>query len=287
MNLPSLNESLLLGLDFLKDKNLKLPIISKDKRVLVLGSGNALVTGKILFKDYFSFFGNENNYLELLKRKWDKVVLISASGKKHFVDIYKKVGDKGIVLTTNTSLEGKGIYVFPRREEPYTYNITTYLSMILAMTGEDSGKIKKKVLNLDKLKINFSNYDSFYFILPKEFVLLKEMFQTKFDELFGGKICFRCFSYEESKHAKTVVNSKKELFISFGVKNNDFGLEGNRINVPFSGDFGELFSLGYYLIGKIQEAKPQWFKRDIGNYCLEASKLFGQEIEPVVRGNGL
>lgn len=283
--IPSLNESLIDGLDFLECKKLPYFKINKKEKTLVLASGNALVTGKILFSGENVIYGNEDNYSSLLRRHWDNIILISASGKKHFVEILKKAGSRAIVLTTNPDFLKKNALVFPRQIEPYTYNITTYLSMILGRDKENISNIKKNVLKLKRLKVDLKKYDSFYFILPKEFILLREMFNTKFDELFGGKVNIRIFTYEESRHAKTIVNDKKELFVSFGVKNKDFGLKENRVNIAFSGGYAELFSLGYYFIGKIQESKPQWFKREIERYCKEASKLFGQEIKPIVEGN--
>lgn len=283
--IPSLNESLIDGLDFLECKKLPNFKIKKKEKTLVLASGNALVTGKILFQGENVVYGNEDNYSKLLGRSWDNVILISASGKKHFVNILKKAGNKSVILTTNPDLKGKGRLIFPRQIEPYTYNITTYLSMILGKAKEDISIIKKNVLKLKRLKVDLKKYDSFYFLLPSEFILLREMFNTKFDELFGGKVNFRCFTYEESRHAKTVVSDSKELFVSFDLKNKDFGLKENRINIAFSGGYAELFSLGYYFIGKIQESKPQWFKQEIEGYCEKVSKMFNQEIQPIIEGN--
>jgi hypothetical protein len=42
------------------------------------------------------------------------------------------------------------------------------------------------------------------------------MFLTKFDELFGPLMSARMFTFEQTKHAKTVVASEPELFINQG-----------------------------------------------------------------------
>jgi len=38
-----------------------------------------------------------------------------------------------------------------------------------------------------------------------------------------------------------------------------------------------VMSLTYYLIGKIQEAKPQYYKKNIEKYCLEGPKSYGKK----------
>src|ERR1035441_4045818 len=59
---------------------------------------------------------------------------------------------------------------------------------------------------------------------------------TKFDELFGGRLTGRCYTTEQTLHAKTVVPWEKELFIGIGVNNEDFGTE--RLNIPLPDDAG-------------------------------------------------
>lgn len=41
------------------------------------------------------------------------------------------------------------------------------------------------------------------------------MLETKFIELFGRKVARDVFSYEQMRHATTVVQDKEELFICF------------------------------------------------------------------------
>lgn len=64
--------------------------------------------------------------------------------------------------------------------------------------------------------IDFSQFSSFFLVIPDEFVLLREMFEVKFIELFGRKVARDIFSYEQMKHATTVVKDSGELFLCFG-----------------------------------------------------------------------
>ncbi len=249
---------------------------------LVVGSGNAAALGKILFHGVFA---NESNYLEKLKtEKIDGCILISSSAGKHAPIIAKQMKKKKIktiLLTNNPNGEATKFvnktYTFPKNTEPYTYNTSTYLGMILAKTGEDP----KKILTfLKKIKVPpLKKYNSYYFIVPEKFDPIREFFETKFDELFGPMIQGEAFTYEQTKHAKTVVKSNKELFISLGVENKVFGKNKLNYKLPKSADFGLIFCLGYYLIGKIQKTNKPWFKENIENYVKEASKLFNEKIE--------
>ena len=118
--------------------------------------------------------------------------------------------------------------------------------------------------------------DAFYLIVEGRFNVIKEMFTTKFDELFGPKITGRCYTVEQTLHAKTVVPSDREMFISFGYKNDVFGNEVARLNIPlFEGaSHGAMISIGYYLIGKIQSQFHPWFKENAEQYKVLQPQLF-------------
>ncbi len=261
----------------------KLPKIKYSfKRPLIVGSGNAAALGKILFTGVFA---DESSYLEKLKtEKVDGCILISASAGKHAPIIAKQMKKKKIktILLTNnpkgeaTKFVNKTL-IFPKNIEPYTYNTSTYLGMILSKTGEDP----KKILNfLKKIKVpNLKKYNSYYFIVPEKFDNIREFYETKFDELFGPMIQGEAFTFEQTKHAKTVVKSNKELFISLGVDNKVFGENKLNYKIPKWADAGLVFCLGYYLIGKIQKTNKPWFKENIERYVKEASRIFGEEIK--------
>ena len=55
-------------------------------------------------------------------------------------------------------------YVFPKQREPYTYNTSTYLGMILGRTKEDPKKIETFIKNkVDKIKLpSFKKYNKFF-----------------------------------------------------------------------------------------------------------------------------
>ena len=110
------------------------------------------------------------------------------------------------------------------------------------------------------------------------------MFLTKFDELFGPLVSARVFTFEQTKHATTVVGSERELFISLGCDNGVFGHERARLQVPLppNAGYGAMMAIGYYVIGRLQSQYPPWFKNSLSTYCAKASAVFGQTISPIV-----
>jgi len=292
-NIPNLDTCVLGALEFFSD--VKLPKISlgKYKKFLVAGSGNALATGKIIFKEKDAVFADESAYKQKLKNiRFDLAFLISSSGGKHTPKIAKYLKSKKIkiILLTNNKQAPAGKYAykvlfFPKQREPYTYNTSAYLSMILSKTKENPQKIYEHVKKIEKLiPGNLSKYNAVYIILPQKFIELKEMFETKFDELFGPMITTDIYTEEQTKHAKTLVQSKKELFISFGEKNKLFGYERNRLNIPLpkNSDFGLVMAVGYYIIGKIQGQNKSFFKNNLVGYTKKVSKIFEEKINPIV-----
>ena len=272
----------------------KLPKLHLDsyRRPLVVGSGNAAVTGRIIMADKDAVFADEGTYSRKLKvvKEIDGAILISASGGKHAPIIAKELKRRKIevLLLTNTpdspaSRFADKTFVFSKNAEPYTYNTSTYMGMILAKSKESPKAIHSHLGTVRQMiPQNLRRYDSFYIIVPEEFDAMRELFMTKFDELFGPRISGRVFTPEQTKHAKTVVQSDTELFISFGYHNRIFGK--HRLNIPLPKNAGPaaMMAMVYYVIGSIQKQHPPYFKQSIETYARQASKIFRQAINPIV-----
>lgn len=290
--LINLDECVINALNLFIKKKLPKLHLGNFKRPLVVGSGNAAVTGKMLFDDKDAVFADEGTYKQKLKavKGIDGAVLLSASGGKHAPIIakdLKKKKIKVILLTNNPNASAKKVadktFVMPKNVEPYTYNTSTYLSMIMAKTRENPKAILNHINKIKKrIPKNLNKYDAFYIIVPEEFDNTREMFLTKFDELFGPVISGRVFTPEQTKHAKTVVPYNKEMFISLGYDNRSFGK--NRLNIPLPSwaGYATIIAVGYYVIGYIQKQNKPYFKDNIEAYTKNASKLFGQQIKPIV-----
>jgi hypothetical protein len=276
-----LNEVVLDALDLHAAARLPRLKFGQSKCRLVVASGNALPTGKILFQGESCIFADEGQYEQVLKtrREIDSAVVISASGKKHAPVIVKHLLARKLptyLLTCATPADA-GKFLPPSRvfttksiPEPITYNTSTYMGMMLARTREDAKQIKRHLLQRVRpalRRIDFTKYSAFYLMVRPEFDLMREMFVTKFDELFGPRLVGRCYTEPQTFHAKTVVPSEEELFISFGVKNRFFGTKRLEIPLPPKAGPVAMMATGYYVIGRIQEQFPPWFKQNAEQYA--------------------
>ena len=265
-------------------------------RPLVVGSGNAAATGRIIFAKKDAVFADESTYRDKLDNitEIDGVVLFSASASKHAPGIAsaaKNKGKKVILVTCNPAARNMNSFdevnIFPHLPEPYTYNTSTYMGMILAKTKEKPKEILAHINNvvdkcLDAPAMSLGDFDAFYFIVPKEFDGIRQMLTTKFVELFSRRIARDVFTSEQAKHATTLVPTERELFVSLGYENKLWGQHRLNIPLPENANYGAIMAVGYYVIGKIQAAKPPWFKESVARYCKTAAKWFSKELPIVV-----
>lgn len=300
-SLPDLDTVVLAALELLADYELPSLTPASFQRPLVVGSGNAEATGRIIFRETDAVFASESNFEDKLNNisAIDEVVLVSASGGKHAPIIARQAAAAGkhVSLITNTpqssasqavSSQQLREYVFPKNREPYTYNTSTYLSMIMGQTGEDAMAIKDFIETVIDRQAwpDLAKFDKYYLIVPPQFSGIIRMLEVKFIELFGRNVARDIETSEYVRHATTVAPSD-ELFIAFGRPNDTWGRPENRLNVslPDNADYGAMMAIGYYVIAQIQKAQPQYFKDNIVNYCQFISGIFGEDIQPIVEAN--
>ena len=291
-NLPNLDETVIAALDFFTKNKVPRLDYKNFSFPLIVGSGNAFNTAQIIFGGRPAIISNESNfrktitaYQKLIKNKTiDCAIVISASGEKDSIwetKLAKKSGLKTTLLTCNpdsgAAKLADQVIVYKKLPEPYTYNVSTYLGIILSTSDEKAQSIKKDIAKL-KLSKYLKKFTSYSFILPDKFAAIAPMLEIKRNELFGPYVSLRAFSFGEARHAKFVNNSDKELVISFG-ENKYFGLKNNRLEIklPKSAGNAYVMALSYYLIGKIQSLKPAYFKKNIATFCQEGPKAYGSQ----------
>ncbi|PIS09626.1 hypothetical protein COT75_00280 [Candidatus Beckwithbacteria bacterium CG10_big_fil_rev_8_21_14_0_10_34_10] len=270
----------------------------------VIGSGNAYNTGKLIFSQKAAIFADESNFKTLLKsyelviKKGliSQAIIISASGEKDSVweiELANKSGLKTHLLTcspnSSAAKAADKVYLFKKLPEPYTYNVSTYLGMVLASTNENPKIIREFIGNV-KLKDNFSTYQSYSFILDDKYIDICPMIDIKKSELFGSRLSIRCFTNGHARHAKFVIPWEKELVVSIGTENKYFGHPNHRLSIelPETASFGTILSLTYFIVGKVQESKPHYYKENIKAYCRDyGPKAYGKNtpFEIIVPGN--
>jgi hypothetical protein len=258
----------------------------------VVGSGNAYNTGTIIFSGKAAIFADESNFKQVLpayqkaldEKLITQAVIISASGGKDSVweiELAKKYALHTTLLTTKGESDAakiaERVYVFQSIPEPYTYNTSTYMGMILAATKENPAKIKEYIQSL-KFPDTFDTYQSYAFVLPDTFMQICPMLDIKKDELFGPHMSLRAFPQGHARHAKFVNRSKDELVITIGSKNDYFGDPKSRWDIfpPDTWSFAGIMALTYYIVGKMQKSKQQYFKENIENYVTDyGPKAYG------------
>lgn len=283
-NLISLDEAVMWALELFSNNKLEKIDISEFKKPLIMGSWNAIVTAKIIFSGIPALFCDETNFDNYIKRDIDWLIIVSASWEKHAVIFTLKAKEKWIrtkLITCNPySSAGKILWkwntiVTFKNREPYTYNTSTYMWWVFAFTWEKASSVKKFIKNeIDSIlkKVDFSKYDSYLLITPDKFSWVNQLFIVKFIELFWRKIARDVFSYEQTKHAIDVIPHKKELCISFWKWIINF--EWNHINfsLPENWNLWSMMAIWYYIIWKIQNSHPQYFKKNIWNYIKKINK---------------
>lgn len=277
----NLDDAVVNALNLFCEKGVPSLYLGNYKRPLVIGSGNAAVTGRIIFEGKDAVFATDATYQKEVETKpVDGAVLITASGEKDAPKMAellrnKKIETRLITCSKNSSaskfIEADKIFVIPTVPEVYTYDTCTYGGMILGKTKEDPKKILEQIQkNVSPILPNFKKYKAFYFLVPKEFYLTTEMFCTKFVQLFGRKFARDFYTPEYAiMHATDVVPTKDELFISIGYENTELGEPQNRLNIPVTKDAGyaEVMMIGFYIIGRIQRDMPGYFRKNIKHWC--------------------
>lgn len=294
---PTLDKIVLETLDLYKNKGILEKInLSIFQTPLVVWSGNAFYTGRILFRNLWAYFGTEAEVEKKLQNidTITDVVILSASWEKHapiIVNTAKKYNKKTFLISSSQKSSARNIVdesiIMPKIREPYTYNTSTYFGYMLTEDPTlDLSRLEEFIhreINKELSKVDFSKYKNFFIVIPDEFVLLREMLEVKFIELFGRKVARDVFSYEQMKHATTVVEDEDELFICFGnSKNTTYGK--NQIDLPIfdNTSYAAMMLVGYYVIGKIQTVLPPYFIESIDAYCEKAKIQSGFTISPWV-----
>jgi len=305
MEIATLDEIVKQSLDFFAGSRPPSLDVSGFSYPFVIGSGNASHTGRIIFSGRAAIIGDESNFKALAEAYKEAIaqklirdtVVISASGEKDSVweiEFAKSLGLKTTLLTckpeSSAAKISDTVYSYKSIAEPYTYNTSTYLGMILSASHENPADIKKFIETVS-LPPNFGSYEAYAFVLPDTFQSIAPMVEIKRDELFGPHVMIRANSQGISRHAKFVHPWEHELVISVGNENPYFGHTDHRwfIPLPANAGFGLVECLTYYICGQIQRAKPQYFKEHITGFCTDyGPKAYGkpEKFEVIVPANG-
>ena len=283
-NLPSLKEVVFWALELFSEQKPEKIKFKNFKKRAIIWSWNAILAWKILFQNPENIFATENDFEKILEIEWiDGITILSASWWKHSSIMAKFFKEKWyeielVTCTENSKTEQiiwrENCVITKKNPEPYTYNTSTYLWWILWVTWENPQEILEFLTELEEWlwDFDFTKFNWFLFALPSEFWLASGMIDTKFIELFWRKISRDIKTFEELKHACSVVVSENELLIKFWTEkvldNLEiyFNWEELEIQIPENFWYAWILFLWYFVSWKIQEQMPDFFRESIWKY---------------------
>ncbi|MDK1030880.1 MAG: hypothetical protein QGD94_02625 [Planctomycetia bacterium] len=288
MKIEPLSQYVLDGLGYLveqqeQDKLPRAPDLHRP--TLVVGSGNAYYTGRIIYGDQSAIFADQDEYhmvyasLGSARGLIEDVIIISASGEKDAAveaKFFAGEGIKPILITCNPNAPAadfaRQTLVFPSRDEPPTYNVSTYLGILLGRSGESAAEILETIQAL-VIPEDIADHDAYFMLIPNRLKAVSGLFNVKYREIFGANVYGKAASVGDADHGLFVNEAQGELVINLGVENDTWG--ASRLDVPLPQDVGPglLMAAGYYVIGKTQEKKHPWFAESIMPY-IEKRRLY-------------
>jgi len=239
-------------------QNWKMPEVPIKKGFhLFMGSGNAFQTAKIYANHFGGIAADTTNYKHYFKysENFDQKIIVSASGGKEREWLETAQAFKGdcmlLTCAENPPLgpRVKKIITFPCLQDPPSYNISTYASMIHALNPkEDLSKIRKYIEGIKAPELK--KYSFIPVVSANENEPVAQMCATKIRETLGigsvGK------SIAEGMHGWFLHERTNEAALCLNLP--DFAQTKSKINLNYPSNLGLMLS-GYYLIGKSQTDK--------------------------------
>ncbi len=250
--------------------------LSQSSTNVFLGSGSAACTGR-LFADKFGGVAlNASNYQAFFKSfpKGDfaSVNIINASGGKDGVKMAEFVSTKGLepnLITCNADPPAKkfikqgNIFVFPTLDDPPTYNVSTYGSMVYWLFDENPVEIKKIIAGLNVPDLR--KYSYIFFLASDKYVAIAEMASRKVAETLE-EIGSNGDGFTNGSHGMLRQPNKNRLVFCLNQEYSD----GNAYNLNVDSYLGLMMSV-YFIIGKNQTSKDT--KNLLSNYEKTSKKL--------------
>lgn len=257
--------------------------IKKDDRNVFMGSGSAACVGKILADKFGGIGLNASEYEIFFKnsvsRDFASINIVNASGGKDglkMAEFLTKLGFEPNLITCNKDppakkfIRQKNIFVFPTLNDPPTYNVSTYSSMIYWASKENVKEIKKAIGKLQVPALRKYNY--IFFLASDKYSAIAEMASRKVAETLEG-IGSNCDGFTNGSHGMLRQPNKNRLIFCL---NQDF--EGENVYKLDMDSYLGLMMATYYIIGKNQN------ERDTQNLLKdyqETTKKFGWQFNKV------
>ncbi|MBI2085166.1 MAG: hypothetical protein HYT71_01485 [Candidatus Aenigmarchaeota archaeon] len=250
--------------------------LKRDNKNLFLGSGNASNVAGIFAKKFGGNAVSVANYKEYLSSRhasdFASISIINASGGKDGINMASFLKQNGFnfnLMTCNPNppagefLPKENIFIFPSFNEPPTYNVSTYASMIYAIMKENVGDIKENIKNLELPDLR--KYKFIFFISEDKYELPAIMSARKVGESLAG-LGSAGEGLSTAQHGMLLHANDDRLDFCM---NCDTGTK-NVYKIKMDSYLG-LIMCAYYIIGKNQTSSDM--ENIMKNYTSNAQKL--------------
>ena len=257
--------------------------IEKSGKNIFMGSGDAANTGKIFAQvlgghalnicDYQMFFEN-------MPCPDSNIYIVCASGGKDGTKMAQWLTGKGWqpkLITSNPEppmgkfLRPEDIFVFPANNEPPTYNVSTYASMIYWLLKENLQEISDKIKNLEIPDLR--KYKFIFFMVQDKYEAIGKMATRKVSETLAGIGANGC-GYSNAVHGMLIQPNENRLIFCMNCK---YDGPDDAYELNIDSHLGLLLCL-HYIIGKNQTEQDS--KNILQNY-FENAKKQGWEFNKV------
>ncbi len=244
-------------LDSLKDWNYPSLPIKRSAKNVFLGSGSAACAGKLFSEKFGGFALNASNYETFFNANpandFASINIVSASGGKDGIKMASFLSSRGFspsLITCNANppagklIKQGSVFVFPALNDPPTYNVSTYGSMIYWLFNENPAKIKELISGLEVP--NLRKYSYVFFLASDRHATIAEMASRKVAETLEG-IGSNGDGFTNGSHGMLRQPNKNRLVVCLNQEcDND-----NVYNINIDSCLG-LMMASYYIIGKNQ-----------------------------------
>ncbi len=274
--METLDRYVMKTLDSLEDWSYPPLTLKHDNKNLFLGSGNASNVAGIFAKKFGGNAVSVANYKEyLLTRRapdFASINIINASGGKDGINMASFLKQNGFnfnLMTCNPNppagefLPKENVFVFPSFNEPPTYNVSTYASMIYAILKENAGDIKENIKTMEIPDLR--KYKFIFFVASDKYELPAIMSARKVGESLAG-LGSAGEGISTAQHGMLVHENNNRLDFCM---NCDTGTK-NAYKLEIDSYLG-LVMCAYYIIGKNQQ--PGDMASIEKNYAKNAQKL--------------
>jgi len=276
---------------------------SVDEPVFAVGRGNAERVADLIFANFRNSTVTDQDafleHYEKVRAANPRVVLVSSSGGKGLENVMEYFKSTHVPYDLFTCKDGTevgesadNLYLFPSSDEPFSYNFSTYFSMLLSSFGESPSSILELINSIPE----FDVHTAYAMAAPSRYEKnIRGMFDHKCNELFGGNKKPSLWSESDIDHGAGIVRADGSVIFGVGIPEerseriagyiSAYDKERSQtrryISVPFTPEhsYAAYMAVMYHIIGKVQEKMPDLFGQNVEEHIRATNAVTDWEVD--------